>query len=104
MGSDTTAHAVRGGMRRTSENPRSPNRLNGCAYLQLPEEVQPRRRLHLLAVQVKSQHEDGQDHRGHDLQRDLGVRVRAEEGQGERSERSGAESKIQAERSETGRV
>lgn len=73
-------------------------------YLQLPEEVQPRRRLHLLAVQVESQHEDGQDHRGHDLQRDLGIRVRAEEGEGERSERSGAESKIQAECSEMDRV
>lgn len=30
-------------------------------------------------MQVESQHEDGEDHRGHDLQRDHGDHVRAEE-------------------------
>ena len=36
-------------------------------YLQLPEEVEASSGLHLLAVQVESQHKNGQDHRGHDL-------------------------------------
>lgn len=42
--------------------------------LQLPEEVQPGRGLHLLGVKIEGQDEDGDDHRGHDLQRNLGVR------------------------------
>lgn len=39
-------------------------------------------------MQVESQHEDGQDHRGHDLQRDHGDHVWAEEEEAERSERA----------------
>lgn len=41
--------------------------------LQLPKEVEPGRGLHLLGVKVEGENEDGDDHRGHDLQRNLGV-------------------------------
>lgn len=42
-------------------------------YLELPQEVQPGRGLHLLGVKVEGQDEDGDDHRGHDLQGNLGI-------------------------------
>lgn len=42
-------------------------------HLQLPEEVQPGRRLHLLGVKVKGEDEDSDHHGGHDLQRNLVV-------------------------------
>lgn len=41
--------------------------------LQLPEKVEPGRGLHLLGMQVEGEDEDGDDHRRHDLQRNLGV-------------------------------
>lgn len=40
-------------------------------HLQLPEEVQPGCGLHLLRVKVEGENEDGDDHRGHDCQRNL---------------------------------
>ena len=41
--------------------------------LQLPQEVESGRGLHLLSVEVESEDEDRDDHRGHDLQRNLHV-------------------------------
>ncbi len=41
--------------------------------LQFPEKVEPGCGLHLLGVKVESEDEDGDDHRGHDLQRNLRV-------------------------------
>lgn len=41
--------------------------------LELPQEVQSGCGLHLLGMKVERQDEDGDDHRGHDLQGNLGV-------------------------------
>lgn len=41
--------------------------------LQLPQEVEPGCGLHLLGVKVKGEDEHCDHHRGHDLQRNLGV-------------------------------
>jgi len=41
-----------------------------CTNLELPEEVKPCSGFHLLGMQVERQDKDGNDDRGHNLQRD----------------------------------